>query len=60
MSELEYLHNRIRSFMNDTADYMAGGSCENFEMYQYMCGMIKAFATVEREILDMQEKIEKA
>ena len=60
MSELDYLHNKIRVFMNDTADHMAGGGCENHEMYQYMCGMIKAFATVEREIIDLQEKVEQA
>ncbi len=58
MSELDYIQEKLRGYMNDTADHMAGGGCENYESYNYMCGMIKAFATIEREIIDLKERIE--
>lgn len=56
MSELEYLKGRIREHMNALADHMAGGGCADFDQYQYSAGMVKAFATIEREILDMEER----
>jgi hypothetical protein len=42
--------------MNALADHMAGGGCADFDQYQYSAGMVKAFATIEREILDMEER----
>lgn len=56
MSELEYLKGKIREHMNAIADHMAGGGCPDFEQYQYSTGMIKAFAVIEREILDLEER----
>ena len=60
MTELDYIQAKIRGYMNATADHMEGGGCEDHSQYNYMCGMIKAFATVERDIIDLKEKIEKA
>lgn len=60
MTELELLQSRIRTYMNDTSDHMSGGGCEDHSAYRYMCGMIKAFATIEREIIDIREKHEQS
>lgn len=57
MTEFEYIRNRIREHMNATADHMASGGCETFEQYQYCAGMVKAFAVVEREIIDLEDKL---
>lgn len=60
MSELEYMRNKIREHMNTTADHMASGGCEDFNQYNYCAGMVKAFALIEREILDLEEKVKES
>ena len=60
MSELEYLQGKLREHMNAIADHMAGGGCADFEQYQHSAGMVKAFAVMERDILDILEKIKEA
>lgn len=60
MSELEYLQSKVREHMNTLADHMAGGGCADFEQYQHSVGMVKAFAVVERDILDILDKIKEA
>lgn len=60
MDELQYISNRLREHMNTTADHMSTGGCEDFNQYNYCAGMIKAFALIEREIIDLREKLEKA
>jgi hypothetical protein len=60
MSELDYLSTKIREHMNAVADHMAGGGCQSFDQYQKLCGQIEALAVVEREILDLKEKVEGA
>lgn len=57
MTELDYVKNRIRDYMNDLADHMATGGCTSWDQYQYSAGMVKGLAMVEREILDMEEKL---
>lgn len=57
MSELEYLKGKLRGYMNDVADHMASGGCTDFNQYQYSSGMIKAFAIIERDIIDIEEKM---
>ena len=56
MSELEYLKGKVREHMNARADHLAGGGCADFEQYEHGTGMIKAFAVIEREILDLEER----
>jgi hypothetical protein len=51
------LKKKIRSEMNEIADHMATGSCKSFEEYRQMVGMIEGLAWVEREILDLEEKL---
>jgi hypothetical protein len=60
MHELDYLVSKIREHMNAVADHMAGGGCQSYEQYQKMCGQIEALAVVEREIIDLKEKVEGA
>jgi hypothetical protein len=60
MDELTYINNRIRDYMNQLADHMAGGGCHSFDEYQNCCGQVQAFALIEREIIDLREKLEKA
>ena len=43
--------------MNELADAMAVGSCANIEQYRQMVGKIEGLAWLEREIIDLEEKI---
>ena len=54
------LREQIRKDMNNYADDLAGGSCQNFEQYQKLCGVIQGLALAERYIIDLAEKVEKA
>lgn len=60
MTEVEYIKARIRTFMNDIADHMATGGCTSWDQYQYSAGMVKGFAMIEREIIDLEEKAKQA
>lgn len=52
------LRKRIRVQMNQLADEIAGGDCPDWATYQHMVGIMKGYALVEREILDLSEKAE--
>ena len=54
------LREQIRKDMNNYADDLAGGACQNFEQYQKLCGVIQGLALAERYIIDLAEKVEKA
>ena len=54
------LREQIRKDMNNYADDLAGGSCQNFEQYQKLCGVIQGLAIAERYVIDLAEKVEKA
>ncbi len=58
MRELETIRNFIRGYLNDIADHMAGGGCENHEEYVRLVGKVEALALIERDILDLQSKLE--
>jgi hypothetical protein len=45
--------------MNDIADHMAGGGCQNHEEYVRLVGKVEALALIEREILDLEQRYEK-
>ena len=57
MDYLTYLKSSIRNQMNEIADAMAVGTCTSIEQYRQMVGMIEGLAWVEREILDIEEKL---
>ena len=54
------LREKIREDMNNYADDLAAGVCQDFAQYQKLCGMIQGLATAERYLIDLVEKVEKA
>ena len=62
MNELKVLmiiRQKLRERMNQLADDVATGSCENYESYKSLCGQIQGLAYAEREILDLAEQMER-
>lgn len=55
---LAYLRETIRRVMNEYADNVATGSCNDFAEYKRLCGVIEGLALAERELLDLKEKLE--
>ena len=54
------LREKIRKDLNDYADDLANGVCQNFEQYQKLCGMIQGLGRAEEYIIDLAKKVEKA
>jgi hypothetical protein len=57
---LSYLRQQIRRIMNETSDHLSAGACKDYSEYSRCCGVIEGLALAERELLDLQERIEKA
>tara|TARA_E500000318_G_scaffold34358_1_gene33637 strand:+ start:766 stop:939 length:174 start_codon:yes stop_codon:yes gene_type:complete len=57
---MEVIREKIRSYLNDIADHMAGGGCQNHEEYVRLVGKVEALALVERDILDWEERMKEA
>ena len=58
MNELDFIREKIRAYLNDIADHMAGGGCQNHEEYVRLVGKVEALAIIERDLLDLQKKYE--
>ena len=56
----EVLRQNIREDLNNYADDIAGGACQNFEQYQKLCGVIQGLAMAESYLLDLAKKVEEA
>mgnify|MGYP003123776543 FL=1 len=56
----EVLREQLRRQMNELSDHISGGACKDFAEYRHCCGIIEGLAIAERELLDLQERIEKA
>lgn len=54
------LRDQIRKDMNNYADDLASGVCQNFDQYQKLCGVIQGLAIAERYLIDLADKVEKA
>jgi len=54
------LREQIRNDLNNYADDLAGGVCQDFAQYQKLCGIIQGLALAERYLIDLAEKVEKA
>lgn len=54
------LRDQLREQMNDITDHVAGGGCKDFAEYRYQTGMIHGLAIAERELLDLNRRIEEA
>ena len=44
--------------MNERADHISTGGCNNFDEYSRCCGVIEGLAIAERELLDLNKQIE--
>jgi hypothetical protein len=54
------LRDQIRKDMNNYADDLATGVCQDYAAYQKLCGVIQGLAQAERYLIDLAEKVEKA
>jgi hypothetical protein len=57
---LKVLKDNIRVMMNDVSDHISTGSCKTYDEYSKCCGIIEGLAMAEREILDLNQRIENA
>ena len=57
---VEVLRQKIREDLNNYADDIAGGACQNFEQYQKLCGVIQGLAMAEAYLLDLAKKVEES
>ena len=57
---LSYLRQQLRRLMNETRDHLSTGACKDYSEYARCCGVIEGLALAERELLDLQERLEKA
>jgi hypothetical protein len=44
--------------MNNYADDVATGACQDFSAYKQLCGLIQGLALAERHMLDLARKAE--
>lgn len=58
MTDVEVLQKKFRDRMNDIADTLATGTCQSFEEYKRLCGVIEGLAYAERDLLDLKETME--
>lgn len=54
---LDYLRKKIRTIMNEHADYIATGSATDWAEYRQQVGIIEGLAKAERELLDLEERL---
>ncbi len=55
---LTILNKKLRETMNERADFLAGGSCPDFETYKHVAGVIEGLALAEYELLKLNKQIE--
>jgi len=59
-NSLAYLRQQLRRMMNETSDHLSAGACKDFAEYARCCGVVEGLALAERELLDLQERLEQA
>ena len=57
-SFVRVLREKIREDMNNYADDVATGVCQDFHSYKQLCGLIQGLALAERHMLDLARKTE--
>lgn len=57
---LAYLRIEVRRIMNETSDHLSSGACKDHSEYARFCGVIEGLAMAERELLDLQQRLEQA
>ena len=55
---LSLLKKRLRDQMNELADHLAVGSAKDIEEYRKVCGIIEGLAWAEREIMDLEDRLD--
>jgi hypothetical protein len=53
-----FIRKKLREEMNNLADHIAGGGCASFEEYKHACGKIEGLAVAEREVLDIEKRLQ--
>ena len=51
------LKQKLRVQMNELADHLAVGSAKDMEEYRKVCGIIEGLAWAEREVIDIEDKL---
>ena len=51
------LQKKIRGQMNELADHLAVGSAKDMEEYRKICGIIEGLAWAEREVIDIEDRL---
>jgi len=54
------LREQMRADMNNYAEDLAKGACQNFDEYQKLCGVIRGLAIAMQYVNDLAEKVEKS
>ena len=54
---LSLLRKKLRQQMNEIADLLSFGSAKNMEEYRKMCGIIEGLAWAEREVIDLEDRL---
>ena len=54
---LSLLKKKIRDEMNELADHLAVGAARDMEDYRKICGMIEGLAWTEREVIDIEQRL---
>lgn len=57
-TELDLIRHKIRQKLNELADDLALGSAKDYGDYRHMTGMVAGLALVERDIMDIQERLQ--
>lgn len=53
------LQNAIRTHMNEVTDHIATGACRDMSEYSKCVGIIEGLAYAERELLDLNARIDR-
>tara|TARA_R100001143_G_scaffold37011_1_gene34420 strand:- start:11 stop:205 length:195 start_codon:yes stop_codon:yes gene_type:complete len=51
------LKKKLRVQMNELADHLALGSAKDMEEYRKVCGIIEGLAWAEREVINIEDKL---
>jgi len=54
------LRDTLRDKMVEINDHLASGGCKDYAEYRYFCGCLRGLGEAERELLDMNQRIEEA
>jgi len=56
---LSALQQQLRTHMNEVTDHVAGGGCKDMNDYSRCTGIIEGLAYAERELLDLNKRMDR-